>query len=86
MSDEIVGNISAFIKGWNASQEENWISVKDRLPQQWGMYLTRYCSPGISPTHVCHQVLHFNNQKNKWNTEYSSDIVTHWMPLPEAPK
>lgn len=53
-----------------AAEFPKWISVKDRLPEAPGYYLTwGSCGP---------EVLHF---AFRWRAD-----VTHWMPLPEAPK
>ena len=55
-----------------------WISVKDRLPESAGDYLTymNYKKP---------KVLYF---MDGYFTEHNSTrwIVTHWMPLPKPPK
>ena len=68
---------------------EEWISVKDRLPEESGLYLT-YGDIEFVPDH--------NDQPNTYkgikirvflreyhNLEWDWR-VTHWMPLPEPPK
>jgi hypothetical protein len=63
--------------------EGEWISVNERLPKHlekvvaidtWGdMFTAVY--------------IMFVNEKSTWSTPYShGGKVTHWMPLPEAPK
>jgi hypothetical protein len=58
-----------------------WISVNDRLPEKNGDYL------GFSRG-ACYVVV----WDNHWGQFYESDgplnhsDITHWMPLPEAPK
>lgn len=64
-----------------------WISVKERLPEAGGKYLT------ISPTGI-YSVLNYSvryrafnayDEQPKSSLKYSIN-VTHWMPLPEPPK
>ena len=62
-----------------------WISVEDRLPEVSGDYLTFH-------EHGTRCVLYYNADIKLWNVYYSDDVhcairsITHWMPLPEAPK
>ena len=64
--------------------EEEWISVKDRLPQVKGEYVLIYDS-------------HHRNIYKAWyvgdidvwfSNEYLPQFIniTHWMPLPKPPK
>lgn len=55
-----------------------WISVKDRLPEKKGDYLT-YNTDGIVWPHW---------YDNGWVDDlgYKMKSVTHWMSLPEPPK
>lgn len=55
----------------------NWISVKDRLPDVFGLYLT-----------LDEFGIYIQRWKGLWETEYpvNESTVTHWMPLPEPPK
>ena len=51
--------------------KQEWISVEDRLPEKLDTYLV-CCKDGlVTMAFFCER---FNN------------TVTHWMPLPEAPK
>ncbi len=61
-----------------------WISVKSQLPKKWGMYLLCYYRENIKSLEI--QVIHFDNKKNIFNTEYSDDEPKCWMPLPPLPK
>lgn len=72
-----------------------WISVKDRLPDVAGMYIVTACDEWCShgegiwyDTVVV--VAEYSGGCWNWNdngTDYDiDDLVTHWMPLPEAPK
>ena len=67
--------------------QNEWISVKDRLPEESGNYL---CASG----RVC-QILHFSEKYKRFNVRDSFNQkeaclmgvhITHWMPLPELPK
>lgn len=59
----------------------NWISVRDRLPEQDQMVLTWSYDEIIAWGAIKHGV---------WSAirdEYGQEItITHWMPLPEPPK
>jgi hypothetical protein len=63
--------------------KEPWISVKHKLPAQWGMYLLCYYRQNTK--RLDYQVIHFNNKTNRFNTEYSDDEPRYWMPLPNPP-
>lgn len=62
--------------GW---KEEGWISVKDRLPEMYGDYLTYTREGNVWPYFFSSGI--FENTLG-----FSVDTVTHWMPLPEPPK
>jgi hypothetical protein len=59
-----------------ADSHPRWISVEDELPKKYDSYLT--CTSG----NVI-EITHYNI--DGWHTE-SRGEVTHWMPLPQAPK
>lgn len=67
--------------------KNEWISVKDRLPEKDGMYLifSPYTNKegGIV---YCNRFLTKGNPIFPPNSFESISKVTHWMPLPEAPK
>jgi hypothetical protein len=56
-----------------------WISVKDRLPEteQYVLAYHNSCYPR-------ERVDFFSETSKRWMM--SAGDVTHWMPLPEAPK
>ena len=58
-----------------------WISVKDRLPEDGGDYL-------VTDGFAC-MVSAFRSKNNEWDfwniKWWSSEQVTHWMPLPKPP-
>lgn len=58
-----------------------WISVGDRLPEKNGDYLA-YTRDGIVWPYF------FTASSGVWEDTlgYSTDTVTHWMPLPAPPK
>lgn len=75
----------AFLAGYNAAQPQ-WISVKERLPELCTQVLI-IC--GLLPFYHIAYLTH--NGDIQWfatedGTEYQLGYVTHWMPLPEAPK
>lgn len=61
-----------------------WISVKERLPDKSGYYLIACRNPyrgkqdGIN-------ISYFQHKAQNWKATYNPD-VTHWMPLPKKPK
>lgn len=70
-----------------------WISVKDRLPEKDGWYFV--FAPGYWGNNriygleglACSNFKH--NYKEHWGIERSGvwkDVITHWMPMPEAPQ
>ena len=74
---------------------QEWISVKDRLPDKDGCYIVTACDEGCS----CGDgiwydtvVIEAEHYKGEWSwnengTEYDiTDLVTHWMPMPLAPE
>lgn len=69
-----------FLSGYQVAKPQ-WISVKDRLPEIGAPCLV-----------TCHEERYTIAEYNgiKWTTlnsiAYYHPIVTHWMPLPEAPK
>jgi hypothetical protein len=76
-----------------------WISAKDRLPEDVGSYLVYYhewSNGDFLPKYDDYRirVMRFVNN-GKWRMPVCTDKrceadtnreVTHWMPLPEAPK
>jgi hypothetical protein len=59
----------------------NWISVKDRLPDENGFYL-------VATTFHSAKVRYTSYKKDTdypW-AYFQTKEITHWMPLPEPPK
>ena len=76
-------------------QQIRWIPVEERLPEKHSEYIVCACDEGepIDERIWGDTVVVFADYYAggfTWyegNTEYDiSDIVTHWMPLPKAPK
>jgi hypothetical protein len=67
-------------KNKNIMKTEEWISVKDRLPEKMGLYLI-YKKP--DPDRRVEYLIDV-----RWYHPEApfSEYTTHWMPLPEAPK
>jgi hypothetical protein len=70
----------------------NWISVKDRLPEE-DIAVLVYGQVLNDPPDVIGVRRRYNGDqewKYTWESEdgfiYREDDVTHWMPLPEPPK
>lgn len=59
--------------------KSEWISVKDRLPEEGENVLTYGARP-------FYDVVYVNRLIDKKNGEWLYDGVTYWMPLPELPK
>lgn len=56
-----------------------WISVKDRLPENDGHYIV--CRT-INPYQI---VFEARWKEGKWMSVVQLDYITYWMPLPEPP-
>ena len=62
-------------------RESGWISVEERLPELGDSVLLY--------TYSDRQCVGWRDQDGWWHTHayvYDPEAVTHWMPLPEAPK
>jgi hypothetical protein len=66
-------------KVMNSSNNSNgWISVKERLPEDYVDVLW-YDPISLQPMRV-------DMNGALWRADFTNGSVTHWMPLPEAPK
>lgn len=68
-----------------------WISVKDKLPEEEGFYMTKTNTISMTPS-IKIEKRYYKTYKNHleievpaWGT-MSDQRVTHWMPLPDPPK
>lgn len=78
-------------------EKTNWISVKDRLPDKTGRYLAvkkRIAPDELGGNRTDIVILRFSVDDGfrmpthipDWINEEINEEVTHWMPLPDAPK
>ena len=71
-------------------KEQEWISVKDRLPNCNGCYIV--WRPHFYPDKGMPSICYFDGS-NTWHDSYGVDFsrtltpedVSHWKPLPEQP-
>lgn len=64
-----------------------WISVKDRLPEEQGNYLTHcYGNIEVQRFGFRYEAGKRITEKMDWNEHGYSYLTSHWMPLPEPPK
>jgi hypothetical protein len=64
----------------------NWISIKDRTPEELGVYLV--VNTAI-PAYIFKATWYLDGFKADTcciKMPYYHAVVTHWMPLPEAPE
>ena len=68
--------------------ERRWIPVSERLPEIYEPVLTIYFTLGGASQHE----IRVRVADDKWTSvheedlNYSSNVLTHWMPLPEPPE
>ncbi len=62
-----------------------WVSVKDRLPDEEGMYLCVFDDRTIETFEFEGRDLDFWGVRPRHSKLPKSFRVTHWMPLPELP-
>ena len=80
---QIVSKSIAKIKELSAQLEQKWVSVSERLPDEYGNYIADTKSGGI-------EECTYYPEKNRWSTCEADGItylsesdVIAWMPLPE---
>ena len=77
-------------KNGYADGQPKWISVKERLPDKDGTYLVRWENKSVSDAEYESLYGSFGHWLDFWLDKEAEwveyDGITHWMPLPEAPK
>ena len=71
----------------NGYRKQEWISVAERLPEESGYYLTYH--NGVTSAleySVRHKLFNAADDLPEAFSKEHSLTVSHWMPLPEAPK
>ncbi len=70
--------------------EYQWVSVEDRLPEEDGIYLTKYKGDGRQGLRdeIWIRTYYFGGiYSDFWNPKKPHKYtVTHWMPIPPLPK
>lgn len=61
-----------------------WISVKDRLPKEQGVYLVAFKPPLPKVTIAWWATREYGWYDLEYN--FNTDGVSHWMPLPSMPE
>lgn len=77
-------------------KEDNWISVKDKLPPKGISVLLYGEYMGVCEGYLLHDYkpTYYGIEAQEWEREYmcmgfNAEVnagITHWMPLPEPPK
>lgn len=79
-AEDIATDALAYIQQLEAKVPQ-WISVKERLPEEADEVLV-FCRNGETTwTNLAHRV-----GKQWWRVGVPMQCVTHWMPLPEPPE
>ena len=89
--DALLKDALAYIKQLEAAQPK-WISVEDRLPED-NLNVLVYAigdneNSVIAMTGYTHKMYGYNIEgwRSPWQYFFYEYKITHWMPLPEAPK
>ena len=80
---ELEAEIDQLAARWRQErQDDKWIPVSERLPDNWESVLTI----DISKSTRDMVTAFYNPETSLWSTHFSCDLwVTHWMPLPASP-
>lgn len=83
MSDRYLMGLAWML--WSMEQQStNWISVKDRLPEEEAYYLCMVKGHGVRIRRFSEWAK--DTRKRFWSNGSETKKVTHWMPLPEPPE
>lgn len=84
---KVAGRIEQYARQLEAAQPK-WISVDERLPEESGCYLVAINCPK-GRWSECNS---YDHLEKRWSSEWecfredTTELVTHWMPLPESPE
>ena len=80
IADYLIENGVTFAKDTNV---HSWVPVTERLPVDWCpvLVMIRDVEKPLLGSYRGNVWFH-----EMWNTNFINGAVTHWMPLPEAPK
>ena len=67
-------------------KQSEWISVEERLPEENGRYLVCVNVSHLAFTNLTIIAVMEYGKKHGFYLYSEDEPVTHWMPLPEAPK
>lgn len=70
---------------YNSLADEKWIPVTERLPEA-GERVLCYCRANIYEVMKMRTDGAWVHNDKVYDSAYMSGFVTHWMPLPQAPK
>jgi hypothetical protein len=77
---------AGFLAGYQAAAPQ-WISVKDRLPEEFNDYIAFGYEPTIPARHF---LAEYEPKTGRWYERDHdwdlTDTILYWMPLPAAPK
>ncbi len=80
------GDVADYLIAHGVTVQE-WISVKDRLPEAGEFVLLQYAKNNLNPTQHAKNTMAVGRYEYKlFLVEGCSVNVTHWMPLPQPPK
>jgi hypothetical protein len=91
----ITSDCAEFLMNSLGYRKQEWISVDERLPKEYGDYLVAvkinklWETEGEHGVSVACFVISEIPNVNGWHIEIEDGYqyeITHWMPLPEAPK
>ena len=68
----------------NGVTVQEWVAVKDRLPEESGMYIVTANDGHAQRV----SVVQWQKKNRMWNLTGARSYwrVTHWMPMPQPPK
>ena len=68
----------------NGVTVQEWLSVKDRLPEESGMYIVTANDGHAQRV----SFVQWQKKNRRWNLTGARSYwrVTHWMPMPQPPK